>query len=99
MLKPGFEGVFFLITHEKTVATTFRMSDTLQIIFKRIFIFDLNHESLEVNIMGNNSLLFIKLFEESIAKSVKCCMKSLWWARIIPAALTIRCRAGISLNG
>ena len=65
-----------MITHEKTVATTFRMSDTLQIIFKRIFIFDLNHESLEVNIMGNNSLLFIKLFEESIAKSVKCCMKA-----------------------
>ncbi|SQI86939.1 Uncharacterised protein [Klebsiella oxytoca] len=36
------------------------MSDTLQILFKKIFIFDLNHESLEVNIMGNNSLLFIK---------------------------------------
>lgn len=66
-----------MITHEKTVATTFRMSDTLQILFKKIFIFDLNHESLEVNIMGNNSLLFIKLFEESIAKSVKRCMKSL----------------------
>lgn len=65
-----------MITHEKTVATTFRMSDTLQILFKKIFIFDLNHESLEVNIMGNNSLLFIKLFEESIAKSVKCCMKA-----------------------
>ncbi|CAH5644708.1 Uncharacterised protein [Klebsiella oxytoca] len=26
--------------------------------------------------MGNNSLLFMKLFKESIAKSVKCCMKA-----------------------
>lgn len=54
-----------------------------QVNFKQIFIFDLNHEILEVNIMGDNSLLFIKLFEESIKKSVKCCMKSLWPARII----------------
>lgn len=55
----------------------------MRIIFQEIFIFDLSHEILEVNIMGDNSLLFIKLFGESIAKSVKCCMKSLWPIRII----------------
>lgn len=59
------------------------MVKTLRIIFQEIFIFDLSHEILEVNIMGDNSLLFIQLFGESIAKSVKCCMKSLWPIRII----------------
>lgn len=83
MLKAIFSGVIPLISHEKTVRTELRMSEILKFIFKRIFIFDLCHEILEVNIMGDNSLLFIKLFEESIAKSVKCCMKSLWQARII----------------
>lgn len=73
-LKVVLAVLFLLISHEKTVSTELSKSETLKFIFKRIFIFDLNHETLEVNIMGDNSLLFIKPFEESIAKSVKCCI-------------------------
>lgn len=68
--------LFFLISHETIVNTKLRILEIFRFILKTIFILDLHHEGLEVDIMGNNSLLFMKLFEESIAKSVKCCMKA-----------------------